>query len=365
MIIGIDGTVFVDKLTGIGRYCFELLNELAKNNKEDTFYVYTPFNLSVEFFSPNIVVRKSKILNRGKRFNRIKKLIWFHFFLPIFLKSDKIDVFWSGNGITPIIKTTKQAITIHDFVYKRFANTMHFMSYYNRKFFQAISIKNADIIFTNSKTTADELNYYFSKDVDEIVKPSVSEIFKSKSQEEIKSVKLKYSLPENYNIIVATFEPRKNLELFISIYMENKQDYQSLSPLVMVGKSGWKDSNLKKQIEKGIQKRLIYETGYVDFEDLPALYSGANIFFMPSIYEGFGIPIIEAKKCSCMVVCSDVEAMKEAGGKDCLYHRPTRDGIEKVLKYISNNNLKQNNLNFITPSWQMGAEQIINTFRRL
>lgn len=360
MIVGVDGTVFVDKLTGIGRYCYELLIEWAKLSPEKTFYIYTPFALSVTFDNKNIIVKKDSFFSKGNRFNRVKKLVWMHFLLPIYLKKDDVDIFWSGNGIVPFFKTTKLIITIHDFVYKLFPETMHPMSYYNRKFFQAIAINKSDIIFSNSQSTANELKTYYNREVDDVIRPSISNIFKQKEQNEIKNVINKYHLPDKYNLIVATFEPRKNLELFISIYIDILSKNIDLSPLVLVGKSGWKDSSINELIKKGIKLNYILETGYIDYDDLPSLYSGADTFFMPSLYEGFGIPILEARRCGTSVICSNVPAMQEAGGENCIYHIPTKEGIENALNSLANKEINFINdyANDFKETWKTGALKI-------
>lgn len=355
-LIGVDGTVFVDSLTGIGRYCYELLIHWAAQSPEKQFFVYTPFELSVTFEQPNIIIKESSVFKKGRRFNRLKKLLWMEIFLPVLLLRDNVDLYWSGNGIIPALKTVSMMITLHDFVYKLYPQTMHKMSLYNRIINQAVSIRNADLIFVNSANTGIELQEYFQRDANLIIRPAISDIFHPRNQTEIEKVITKYGLENRYALVVSTLEPRKNLELFLEIYLDLIKQGHPLPQLAIIGKEGWGESRIKQALTTGIARGIVKPLGYIDYKDLPALYSGCNVYFMPSLYEGFGIPILEARSCGASVICSDAGGMKEAGGDTSIYHQPTPEGIRQALvHYAKTSEVKQSTPEISNWNWKHSA----------
>lgn len=359
MKVAVDGSVFTEQLTGIGHYVHNLLVEWAKLSPEVQFIVYAPYDLQVEFKEANIIISKP-ILKIGKRLNRAKKLFWFHAYLPLKLHKDQVNLFWGGNGMAPIIPVVPTILVIHDFVYKFFPETMHHFSLMHRRFVQPYAVKKAKRIVCNSQATADDLTKYSTRKCDAIIKPAVNIDFKPSTQEDISKIKDKYNLPNEYYLIVGTIEPRKNLELFMRCYLELDDIEKQGRMLVIVGRDGWKQDGINKIIEKGLSRDLFYLTGYVDQEDMPVLYSAAKAYFMPSVYEGFGMPILEARKCGCPVICSDVSAMREAGGEMAVYHTPDKKGIMDVLKKVSDSSFefKTDFGESATWTWRSGAKQL-------
>ena len=146
-----------------------------------------------------------------------------------------------------------------------------------------------------------------------------------------------YGIDFRYLLAVATWEPRKNLGMLVETFLAMKRDRElGGRKLVLVGGRGWKDRRLASLVDSA-GKSAICCPGYVPDEDLPAIYSGADAFIFPSQYEGFGIPVSEARACGTRVVASDIPEIREAGGPDpeVIYVQPTsqglREGIEKIL----------------------------------
>lgn len=153
------------------------------------------------------------------------------------------------------------------------------------------------------------------------------------------------------------------MRLFVEAYLDFRAHHATdteLPQLVVIGGKGWNDEDILRILGSAESSGGVRRLGYVDQEDLPALYSGADVFYMPSRYEGFGMPILEARKCGTPVVCSDVPAMREASGKFALYHPPTRDGIRKALEQVHvrcslpNSDSGQ----AVDWSWESGAQQL-------
>jgi len=356
--IAVDGSVFSDELTGVGNYCAELLREWARIRSDIVFAVFAPFELETSFAEKNIVVIKP-FFKKGSRFNRPKKLLWFQIYLPFAVLINRCDILWCGNGLVPLVNFKPFLLTVHDFVYLRFPETMHPISLRHRSILQPWGIKKAKWIVTNSKATDNEMIELYGRKADAVVYPSASKEFYKRDKNEIDSIIAKYALPSSYNLIVGTIEPRKNLLLFLECYLEVAKK-SKLKPLVLIGRKGWKNEAINILIERGIKEGIFQASGYVDREDLPALFSGASVYFMPSLYEGFGMPILEARKCGVPVICSDVAAMREAGGIKTIYPKPTRDGIIDVLTDLASNKLELES-DFgddFVDSWEDGARKM-------
>ena len=123
------------------------------------------------------------------------------------------------------------------------------------------------------------------------------------------------------------------------------QDLLPEYKLVLIGGKGWKYKNLESLIEPNNREHVV-SLGYVPNEDLPSLYTGAKIFIFPSVYEGFGMPVLEARACGTRVVTTDIPELREAGGPDTIYIKPTQKGIQQGILDA----LKQSSPQLLSPN---------------
>jgi glycosyltransferase involved in cell wall biosynthesis len=124
----------------------------------------------------------------------------------------------------------------------------------------------------------------------------------------------KYRLPELFLLTVGTLEPRKNLATLVAAYIDRKNSGDDLPLLVLVGGDGWRDGKIQAMVSSAEQRGWVRRLGFVPNEDLPALYAGCEAFLMPSIYEGFGMPLVEAQLCGAPVIHGSYASMVEAAG---------------------------------------------------
>ena len=160
--------------------------------------------------------------------------------------------------------------------------------------------------------------------------------FCPQQEERVEAVRRQYGLPERYMLTVGTIEPRKNLvrllEAFEDIYKERLAD-----AWVIVGQRGWLYGSFFRRLEQSPARAGVILLGFVPDEDLPALYAGATVFVFPSLYEGFGLPVLEAMACGAPVVSANTGALPEVGGKAVRYMDPVRvetiyEALREVLK---------------------------------
>ena len=356
MKIGIDGTVFDGRLTGIGNYSYYLLKSVAKFMPDDQFIIYSPFPLAIKFEEPNIYVRTIK------HWPRSLSIVWRIIGQAIIAYNDKLDIFWAANGAAPVVMPCPVCLTVYDFVYRVEPSSMTWKGRIFKKLSQELWIKKSETIFTISNDVAEQLYKYCGRRADAVILPSVDDNYYPRDKGDVELIKQKYNITSNYNIVVGTIEPRKNIALFVQAYIDFWMNHSSVNvnKLIIVGRAGWAKkidiSTLKLAEEKGIISLL----GYIDKDDLPVLYSGAKLFFMPSTYEGFGMPILEARICGCPVICSDIPAMREAGGKQTYYHKPTYDGIYGMLidLYINKRKVLSDNGKGVDWTWNTGGKKL-------
>lgn len=183
--------------------------------------------------------------------------------------------------------------------------------YFNR-YFDA-SLKRSSHIVTVSRAIEREVctRYGFTK-ATTVASPACSSAFRRREAEECQPIREKYRLPSRFILTVCTMEPRKNLEGLIDAYCRLPDQIRRSVPLVTVGAEGWKNDRIKERLRNMASRGEAFVLGYVPEQDLPGLYSLATLFAYVSLYEGFGIPVVEAMSCGTPVIVSTDAALQEA-----------------------------------------------------
>jgi glycosyltransferase involved in cell wall biosynthesis len=158
--------------------------------------------------------------------------------------------------------------------------------------------------------------------------------FRSQPPEIVAAARARHGLPERYLLFVGTIEPRKNLARLLAAF-ERLQAENLTDALVIVGKRGWLTGDFDAALERSPAKQAVLFPGFVPDADLPAVYAGAQVLAMPSLYEGFGLPVLEAMACATPVACSNSSSLPEIAGDAALLFDPTEvDGIRDALRRI-------------------------------
>jgi len=349
--IGIDGSFLSGQKRGHARYSFELCRELDKYLPNANFFVYSPLPIEMPVISP-----RWKLRTQGKIL-AVSPILWLKIIGSWICRKDQLDIFWGTYFFLPYIdQSTKTILTVHDFWFDIDPTGMDWFHTQGFYLFLKNDVKRANTIITNSQETDRQLFNYTGRN-SIIIQPGVSEIFKPLSRDIVKSELENYQISSPYLLNVATWEPRKNVELLVKTFINLKKE--GLIPdhkLVLVGKKGWKYEGIETLIANE-GKNDIMVLGYVPDEQLPALYSGADLFVFPSIHEGFGIPVLEARACGTKVVTTDIPELREAGGSDVIYIQPTELGIRQgILTGLSQSFVNQNHQNI--PTWKEGAKTL-------
>lgn len=338
MIIGIDGNeANVERRVGISEYAYQLLLEFAKirTNEKFTIYLKNP---------PRADMPKQTSWWQYKIVKPRK--FWTQVGLPLqlFIEYPKPSVFFTPSHYAPRFSPMPCAIAIMDVAYIRFPEYFAKRDLYQLKKWTAYSVKRAKRIFTISESTKNDIieQYKVAPAHVIVTYPGIKKNL-SGIKETMVDVKKKYTIAKNYVLFVGTLQPRKNIvrlvEAFAKIIEEKQIDDLNL---VVVGKKGWL---YEKILASPANLKILDKVKFLDFvpdDDLPSLYQEALCYILPSLYEGFGLPVLEAMKYGCPVITSNVSSLPEAGGDAALYVDPldVSDIAEKMMKVIDSKKLR-------------------------
>lgn len=355
--IGIDGNeANVEKKVGVSFYTLNLLRWFKKfANKNLRFIIYLknkPNNdlpLENNFF-------KYKIIPGN--------FLWTQIFLPLNLyKNKNIDIFFSPAHYLPRFSPVKTVVTIHDLSFLYFPKDFLLKDLYQLKFWTKYSIKKANKIIAVSKTTKKDIikNYHIPERKIEVIYNG----FEKTSTIKTKKFTLKIQ-NKPYILYVGTIQPRKNIDVLIEAFSKFKLLYPN-NQLIIAGKKGWLYKDIfQKVINLGLEDSVFF-TDYVSENQLIFLYKNAFCLVMPSLYEGFGLPILEAMNFDCPVISSYSSSLPEIAGDAAIYFDPKNplDLVEKLKLLKENLKLKKDLIkkgkNKIKEfSWKKTAEQTLN-----
>jgi len=340
MRIGFDAKRAFHNGTGLGNYSRDLLRILSTYYPENTYFLYNPKKAKQLRYA--LADNNMEVLPKSKFWKKFSS-IWRQKAIVKQLVEDKIEVYHGLSGELPrgIDKTNiKTIVTIHDLIFVRYPKLY---TYFDRKihfnkFKYAAEV--ADVVIAISEQTKKDIVTFLKINPDKIkvVYQGCAAAFKKEHRnEKLTNIREKYNLPKDFILNVGTIEERKNL-LHLVKAIKNID-----TKLVVVG--GDKSDYAKKVKEYVIANNLSHKVQFlknVPLDELAVFYTLAKVFVYPSIFEGFGIPIIEALYSKTAVITSKDGCFSEAGGENSLYINPQSvEEIAKAIKLVLENPLQQ------------------------
>jgi len=339
MRIGIEANAYYKNLVGSGVYARNIINiwRKEKTNKEIVLFAN-------KRRSEMDLVKKKNILAR--LLNGIRDILWIQIVLPTMLKKNKIDILFCPAFVSPIFSTCPTIVTIHDMGLLRYPETCDKLSRFYFRTLLFLTKKRINMILTDSDFSKNEISRLLKVPLQkiEVIYAGCDKKFKIIDDlERIKKVKNKYDIHQRFILNVGTLEPRKNIVTLILAFNILKKKELIEHKLVLCGGKGWYYDDIFRKVKKLKLEKEILFTGYVPEDDLPFLYNGAEVFVYPSLYEGFGLPPLEAMSCGCPVVTSNVSALPEIIGDGGILVNPlnTEELAQAILKVIKDRDLRR------------------------
>jgi glycosyltransferase involved in cell wall biosynthesis len=320
MNIGFDAKRALFNRSGLGNYSRSTIKLLSYFYPENKYYLFTPKN-SQELFKSS---GKQFIIEPERKLPALFSSIWRIWGIHRQIETQKLDIYHGLSNELPLsIKKTgvKSVVTIHDLIFLRFPEYYPFIDrqIYKLKFQHACKV--ADKIIAISEATKADIITYFRTNPGkiEVVYQSCDPVFRILLDEDKKElVRKKYDLPEKYILNLGTIEKRKNTLMLIKAYLNANPKI----PLLVAGKPSDYLSEINEFLKLNpVGDRIIFRHN-IESADLPALYQSASLFVYPSVFEGFGIPILEALYSGVPVITSTGSCFSETGGDAALYCDP-------------------------------------------
>ncbi len=318
MHIGIDASrAAIAARTGTEHYTYELIGALARRDRMNRYTLYAnqpPAALPP--IGPNVALRRIP-------FSRL----WTHARLSAELLRHPPDVLFVPAHVVPLgapfARNLATVVTIHDMGYLYFPEAHTRAQRLYLRLSTVWSARVASRVIAISSATRDDLILHAGIPPEQIrvILHGVAPRFTPQDAAQVAAVRQRYDVPERYFLYVGTVQPRKNLVRLIEAFAQSSEAMPDPPTLVIAGKRGWLTEAIEQQARQQAPGRVRF-VGYVPDADMPALYSGALAFVFPSLYEGFGMPVLEAMACGTPVLTSNTSSLPEVAGSAALLVDP-------------------------------------------
>lgn len=336
--IAVDTRFLIEgKLEGIGIYSHEVLSRLVKLMPETEFHFLFDRKPSASFlYTEN--VKSHQIFPPAR--HPFLWYWWYEISLKNWFRNNKVDAFFSPTSFLSLGSNLPTLLTMHDIAFEHFNSHNSFLvRKYYQHYFPKYALK-ANKILTVSDFTKEDLKkiYSIKNHKIEVAYCGISDKYFPISSEQKERIKIQYSNGEQYFIAIGSINPRKNLDAIINAFEIFKQKTNSEQKLIIVGAKGWQTGEFFKAFENSSYKNDIILTGHLAPEKLNEVLGGATALIFTSLFEGFGIPIVEAFKAEIPVVTSNISSMPEVAKDAAILVNPKdtaaiADAMQKIQEH--------------------------------
>jgi glycosyltransferase involved in cell wall biosynthesis len=351
---------------GISWYIYNLLRQLPRIDPSNRFSVFLNERQYVD-------ERVDLHYTRWPAQQPLARIVWEQLILPAQLRRQKVDLIHAMAFAGPLLFNGPMVVTVYDLSFLRFPRAFRpWNRWYLSQFTRWSAHRARHVIAISESTRQDVINFLgMPSDRVEVVYCGADPLFHSLPPEQIQAFRKQHNLPDKFVLFLGTLEPRKNLDRLLRAYAGWWQMDPDAPYLVIAGAQGWYyDAVLSLVHSLGVAERVIF-LGYVPREDLPLLYNSADMFVYPSLFEGFGLPVLEAMACGVPVITSNVSSLPEVAGEAAVLIDPTdTDELRESLLSLWRDSDQRRNLaargkkqasHF---TWERAAEQTVSIYER-
>ena len=353
--------------TGNGTYIFELVKALAELDTADEFFIFVENRSELRTEAEN---HRLHIVELSTRSPIIRLLVT----LPRLAAHYHLDLLHVTYN-APLFCPCPSIVTVHDISFEKFPQWFSPRDRVVLKTFVPRSVRRAAGIITATEFTKRELveTYQIAPNKVVVTPYAAGEQFRPVHDQALLSqVRAKYQTSNHFILAVGNLQPRKNLVRLIEAFAQVKQTKAAPHKLIIVGKNQWQSSIVFERVKQSELNNQVIFTGFVPDEDLPLLYNAADVFVYPSLYEGFGLPVIEAMACGTPVISSNVASIPEIAGAGaaCLVNPYNTNELAQALVRVLSNRafqeeLREKGLERARQfSWRKTAEQTVEIYHQ-
>jgi glycosyltransferase involved in cell wall biosynthesis len=323
--IYLDVSAAVHRRAGLGRYAEDLARALIATDPER----YALFYNRERGIEPLAGLERIPARTMALGYKPWRMLVWlgqlarvgFDRLLP------GAELFHATEHLLPHLRHVPTVLTVHDLIFRHLPAHHKPLNRWYLNLTMPLYCRRATHIIVISECTRRDLvaAYGLPPDKVTVVYEAADPRFRPQPPDAVTGVRARYGLPERYLLFVGTIEPRKNLTRLLRAFEVVRADGLA-DGLVIVGRRGWLYDDFFATLERSPARDAVFFPGYVPDEDLPALYAGAQALVLPSLYEGFGLPTLEAMACGTPVACSDTSSLPEVTGDAALHFDPREVG---------------------------------------
>jgi glycosyltransferase involved in cell wall biosynthesis len=335
MLIGIDASrAAYPQRTGTENYSFYLIRALLELDTAHRFRLYSNARPEPGLFA----VERAEL--RTMPFPRL----WTHLRLSLEMAVRAPQVLFVPAHVLPLVHPRHSVVTVHDLGYIHYPEAHRRWDRWYLRWSTLHNARHAVLVIADSQATKRDLVEHCGTAAEKIhvIYPGADHALgPQRDPSQLATVRERYGLPGTYVIHVGTYQPRKNLSTLLEAFAVVAGKHTDVH-LALVGKRGWLDQPLfEKARQLGIEPRVHF-AGYVPNDDLATLLTAARVFAMPSLYEGFGFPVLEAMACKTAVICSDSSSLPEVAGDAALLVDPhdARAWAESLDRLLSDEGLR-------------------------
>ncbi|NJP07320.1 MAG: glycosyltransferase family 4 protein [Chloroflexaceae bacterium] len=354
---------------GVSHYIEQLLGHLALIDQANQYSIFTTRGLDRDELG--LPDRFRVYASMLPTINPRVRIPWEQLLAPVLLRRMQADIFHGTLNVVPLACPIPSVVTIHDLAFIRFPQTFRSYNRTYLDFATRLSVRRAGCICAVSEHTKREVVGLLGVPPEQVMVTydAPREHFRPPEPAEVQAFRMREGLPEQFVFYVGTLEPRKNLTTLLDAYSQVAR--QHTAPLIIGGGKGWLYQPVFARLERlGLRDRVHF-VGYIDEPDLPLWYAAASVFVFPSLYEGFGMPPLEAMACGTPVVTSNASSLPEVVGDAGLMVAPTdTDALAAAIVQLLHDqdlraDLRQRGVQQAARfSWRTTAEQTLLAYEQ-
>jgi glycosyltransferase involved in cell wall biosynthesis len=372
--VAIDYTAALNQRAGIGRFVRNLVDSLLAVHGEDSFVL---LHAALRGDERPTVPAAAHVSSRSLPLTeRWMTILWQRLNLPVPVEwfSGPIDLFHAPDFVLPPVRRVRTVLTVHDLAFLLYPECADARL---RDYLMAAvprSVRSASFVVADSENTRNDVICLLGAVPERtaVVPGGVEPRFRPATEEAIAALRQTLGLAGPFILTLGMMEPRKNWQGLIQAYSQARARYRLPHQLVLAGPRGWLWESIIEERERSPFRNDVVLVGFIPDEDLPALYSAADVFAFPSFYEGFGLPPLEAMACGTPVVVSNAASLPEVVGDAALKVSPEDvDALADALAQLVLDEALRTRLRALaleraaTYTWTRAAEQILDVYRQV